>query len=71
MNEYLGVDSWDNQKKTLKRDECLILKKEQKTHQSPSSKTKADEERRNWSGFFFFFFFRLWVQRTGVLGAGR
>ena len=32
-----------------------MLKKEKKTHQSPSSKTKADEERKNWSGFFFFF----------------
>ena len=33
-----------------------MLKKEKKTHQSPSSKTKADEERKNWSEFFFFFF---------------
>ena len=32
-----------------------MLKKEKKTHQSPSSKTKANEERKNWSGFFFFF----------------
>ena len=32
-----------------------MLKKENKTHQSPSSKTKADEERKNWSRFFFFF----------------
>ena len=32
-----------------------MLKKEKKTHQSPSSKTKADEERKNWLGFFFFF----------------
>ena len=31
-----------------------MLKKEKKTHQSPSSKTKADEERKNWLGFFFF-----------------
>ena len=30
-----------------------MLKKGKKTHQSPSSKTKADEERKNWSGFFF------------------
>ena len=52
--EYLGVDSWENQKKTLKRDECLMLKKGKKTHQSPSSKTKADEERKNWLGFYFF-----------------
>ena len=35
-----------------------MLKKEKKTHQSPSSKTKADEERKNWSGFFFFFLFQ-------------
>ena len=33
-----------------------MLKKEKKTHQSPSSKTKADEERKNWSRIFFFFF---------------
>ena len=34
-----------------------MLKKENKTHQSPSSKTKADEERKNWLGFFFYFLF--------------
>ena len=34
-----------------------MLKKENKTHQSPSSKTKADEERKNWLGFFFFIFY--------------
>ena len=34
-----------------------MLKKEKKTHRSPNSKTKADEERKNWSRFFFFFFF--------------
>ena len=33
-----------------------MLKKGKKTHQSPSSKTKADEERKNQLGFFFFFF---------------
>ena len=33
-----------------------MFKKENKTHQSPSSKTKADEERKNWSGFYFIFF---------------
>ena len=32
-----------------------MLKKEKKTHQSPSSKTKTDEERKNWSGFYLFF----------------
>ena len=31
-----------------------MLKKGKKTHQSPSSKTKADEERKNWLGFYFF-----------------
>ena len=31
-----------------------MLKKEKKTHQSPSSKTKTDKERKNWSRFFFF-----------------
>ena len=31
-----------------------MFKKENKTHQSPSSKTKADEERKNWLGFYFF-----------------
>ena len=44
-------------KKTLKRDECLMLKKVKKTHQSPSSKTKADEERKNWSRFYFFYYY--------------
>ena len=34
-----------------------MLKKGKKTHQSPSSKTKADEERKNWLGFYFFYFF--------------
>ena len=34
-----------------------MLKKGKKTHQSPSSKTKADEERKNWLGFFFYFLF--------------
>ena len=33
-----------------------MLKKGKKTHPSRSSKTKADEERKNWLGFFFFFF---------------
>ena len=32
-----------------------MLKKEKKTHQSPSFKAKANEERKNWSGIFFFF----------------
>ena len=36
-----------------------MFKKENKTHQSPSSKTKADEERKNWSRFFFFFFWTM------------
>ena len=34
-----------------------MLKKEKKAHQSPSSKTKADKERKNWLGFYFFYFF--------------
>ena len=34
-----------------------MLKKGKKTHQSPSSKTKADEERKNWLGFYFIFYF--------------
>ena len=33
-----------------------MLKKGKKTHQSPSSKTKADEERKNWLGFYFIYF---------------
>ena len=32
-----------------------MLKKGKKTHPSPSSKTKANEERKNWLGFFLFF----------------
>ena len=49
-----------------------MLKKEKKTHQSPSSKIKADEERKNWLGFFFFFFsdceyrgLEFWGQQVG------
>ena len=34
-----------------------MLKKGKKTHQSPSSETKADEERKNWSRFYLFIFF--------------
>ena len=34
-----------------------MLKKGKKIHQSPSSKTEADEERKNWSRHIFFFFF--------------
>ena len=34
-----------------------MLKKGKKTHQLPSSKTKADEEKKNWSGFYFIFLF--------------
>ena len=34
-----------------------MLKKGKKTHQSPSSKTKAHEERKKWLGFYFFYFF--------------
>ena len=34
-----------------------MLKKGKKTHQSPSSKTKADEERKNWSRFYFFYYY--------------
>ena len=33
-----------------------MFKKGKKTHQSPSSKTKADEERKNWSRFYFIYF---------------
>ena len=33
-----------------------MFKKGKKTHQSPSSKTKADEERKNWSGFYLFIY---------------
>ena len=33
-----------------------MLKKGKKTHQSPSSKTKTDEERKNWSGFYLFIY---------------
>ena len=34
-----------------------MLKKGKKTHQSPSSETKADEERKNWSRFYLFIYF--------------
>ena len=33
-----------------------MLKKGKKTHQSSSSKTKANEERKNWSRFYFIYF---------------
>ena len=36
-----------------------MLKKVKKTHQSPSSKTKADEERKNWSRFYYILFIYL------------
>ena len=50
-----------------------MLKKGKKTHQSPSSRTKADEERKNWSGFYFILFFsdyeyrglEFWGQQVG------
>ena len=44
-----------------------MLKKGKKTHPSPSSKTKADEERKNWLGFYLFIFGTM-STRTGVLG---
>ena len=47
-----------------------MLKKGKKTHQSPSSKTKADEERKNWSGFYFIFF-RIVSIEDWSFGAGR
>ena len=47
-----------------------MLKKVKKTHQSPSSKTKADEERKNWSGFYFIFF-RIVSIEDWSFGAGR
>ena len=34
-----------------------MLKKGKKTHQSPSSKTEANEERKNWSEFYLFIYF--------------
>ena len=46
-----------------------MLKKGKKTHQLPSSKTKADEEKKIGQDFILFFIFLgLQVQRTGVLG---
>ena len=45
-----------------------MLKKGKKTHQSPSSKTKADEERKNWLGFYFF---RTVSTEDWSFGAGR
>ena len=56
-----------------------MLKKENKTHQSPSSKTKADEERKNWSGFYFILFFsdyeyrglEFWGQQVGNGTSGK
>ena len=52
-----------------------MLKKGKKTHQSPSSKTKADEERKNWSRFYFFyyyfFFFGTVSTEDWSFGAGR
>ena len=51
-----------------------MLKKGKKTHKSPSSKTKADEERKNWSGFYFiylFIYFRTVSTKDWSFGAGR
>ena len=49
-----------------------MLKKGKKTHQSPSSKTKADEERKNWSGFYLFiYFFRIVSTEDWSFGVGR
>ena len=47
-------------KKTLKIDECLMLKKEKKTHQSPGShqvpRLKLMKKEKIGQDFFFFFF---------------
>ena len=48
-----------------------MLKKENKTHQSPSSKTKADEERKNWSGFYLFILFQIVSTEDWSFGVGR
>ena len=49
-----------------------MLKKGKKTHQSPSSKTKTDEERKNWSGFYLFiYFFRIVSTEDWSFGASR
>ena len=48
-----------------------MLKKEKKTHQSRSSKTKADEERKNWSRFLFIYFFWTVSTEDWSFGAGR
>ena len=52
-----------------------MLKKGKKTHQSPSSKTKADEERKNWSRFYYILFIYLFFGTMSTedqsFGAGR
>ena len=47
-----------------------MLKKEKKTHQSPSSKTKVDEERKNWPRFFFLDCKDRGLEFWGLVGNG-
>ena len=48
-----------------------MLKKGKKIHQSPSSKTEADEERKNWSGFYLFILFQIVSTEDWSFGVGR
>ena len=67
-------------KKTLKIDECLMLKKEKKTHQSPGShqvpRLKLMKKEKIGQDFFFFFFFFFWdckdkgLEFWGLVGSG-
>ena len=48
-----------------------MLKKGKKIHQSPSSKTEANEERKNWPGFYLFILFQTVSTEDWSFGAGR